>query len=98
MLFVLVMEYMHRCMQKLQTMPDFNFHPKCAKIFLTDICFIDDLIVFAQGDDRSVAFMMEAFHKFSDSTGLRDNLEKCKLYTGGLDENARQGLLRVTGY
>ncbi|XP_058748415.1 uncharacterized protein LOC131621393 [Vicia villosa] len=98
LLFVLVMEYMHRCMRKLQTRPDFKFHPKCAKLSLTNICFADDLILFARGDKRSVAAMMEVFQKFSDSTGLKANPAKCKVYTGGIDDNAKQELLQITGF
>lgn len=76
-------------------MPDFNFHPKCEKMCLTNICFANDLILFARGDDRFVTIMMEAFHKFSDATGLGANLTKCKLYTGGLDDKEKQNLLFI---
>ncbi|XP_058762103.1 uncharacterized protein LOC131635501 [Vicia villosa] len=70
LLFVLVMEYMHRY----------------------------DLILLARGDDRSVALMMETFHNFSASTGLRANPTKCKIYTGVLDDSGKQGLLQITGF
>ncbi|XP_058784051.1 uncharacterized protein LOC131658815 [Vicia villosa] len=59
LLFVLIMEYLHRCLSKLKSKPMFKLHPKCEKVDLTNICFADDLILFARGDINSVQLMME---------------------------------------
>lgn len=42
MLFVLTMEYMQRCLKKLKSQPNFNFHPKYEKLGITNICFAYD--------------------------------------------------------
>jgi hypothetical protein len=84
LLFVLIMEYLHRCLKNLHKKPDFNFHPKCEKLQITNICFADDLIMFTRGDETSVKLMMGEFKKFSDSTGLKANPAKCKVYFGGV--------------
>jgi hypothetical protein len=78
------MEYLHRCLKNLHKKPDFNFHPKCEKLQITNICFADDLIMFTRGDETSVKLMMGEFKKFSDSTGLKANPAKCKVYFGGV--------------
>lgn len=70
LLFVLIMEYLHRCLQKLKMQPDFNFHPRCERLGIINICFADDLLMFVRGDVGSVQVLMECFGQFSASTGL----------------------------
>ena len=49
MLFVIIMEYMHRTLVKMQQNPDFNHHSKCEKIGLTNLTFADDVLLFYRG-------------------------------------------------
>lgn len=65
MLFVMVIEYLHRCLRKLNTMTNFNFHPCCEKLHIVNISFVDDLILFAHGDELSVKLLIHVFRKFS---------------------------------
>lgn len=51
---------------------------------ITDICFADDLLLFASGDKISVKLMMGRFQVFSDSSGLKVNNLKCNVYCGGI--------------
>lgn len=44
-LFVVVMEYLHRKLQRLRRLPDFNFHAKCEKLNIIDMTFADDLLL-----------------------------------------------------
>lgn len=57
-LFVLVMEYLNRPLKQLQTNPDFNYHPKCSKQYITHICFTDDLLLFCRADKISMQLLM----------------------------------------
>lgn len=50
LLFVIIMEYMNRLMYKMQTNPNFNHHAKCEKLNLTNLIFVDDLLLFFRGD------------------------------------------------
>lgn len=84
MLFVLVMEYLHRCLRKLHDNPNFNFHPKCERVGITNIFFADDLMLFTRGDEMSVTLTMETIHNFSAATGLKTSPTKCKVYFGGI--------------
>lgn len=45
-LFVLVMEYLNRCVAELQNRVGFKYHPICAKLKITHVCFADDLMLF----------------------------------------------------
>lgn len=77
LLFVLVMEYLNRCLHQLQHNLNFNYHSKCEKMKITNLSFADDLLLFARGDALSVELMMKTFMKFSYSTSLKINPNKC---------------------
>ena len=47
-LFVITMEYMHRCLHQMQMNPNFNHHPKCEKLQITNLAFADDLLLFLE--------------------------------------------------
>jgi hypothetical protein len=49
MLFVIVMECLNRYLYKMQKDCDFNYHPKCDKLKITNLCFADDLLMFSRG-------------------------------------------------
>ncbi|PNX58470.1 ribonuclease H [Trifolium pratense] len=76
----------------------FLFHAKCEKLGLTNLCFADDLLLFARGDKVSVAIMMEAFDKFSKSTGLKVNPTKCCIFFGGVDQSTKDDIKRLTHF
>lgn len=76
LLFVLIMEYLHRSLRKLKHMPDFNFDPECENLGITNMCFADDLMMFTRGNPVSVQLMMKEFHLFAEATGLVANPTK----------------------
>lgn len=69
---------LHRSSQKLQFLPNYNYHPKCEKLRITNLCFADDLLLFVRGDAMSVQMMMDVLGSFSESTGLRANVRNVK--------------------
>lgn len=85
LLFMEVMEYMHRKLYELKLIPIFNFHSKCEKIGLIDMSFPDDFLFFSRGDEISLQVLMEKFQEFSKSIGLVVNPAKCKIFCGGMD-------------
>lgn len=97
-LFVLVMEYLHGCLAKLQEKPDYKFCPMCVRLKITNICFEDDLLLFARGDIISKNLMMLVFNQFSAYTRFKANPNKCKEYFGGTNNLARARILRTTGF
>lgn len=84
LLFVIIMEYMHRIMMKMQLDPNFNHHTRCEKLSFTNLQFADDVLLLCRGDPISVEVMMEAFKKFTDTTGLKVNSAKCRMYFEGM--------------
>ncbi|XP_058751357.1 uncharacterized protein LOC131624435 [Vicia villosa] len=61
LLFVLVMEYLHRCLAGLKETPGFTHHPRCAKFNITNICFADDLMLFSKGEDQQTILRTTQF-------------------------------------
>lgn len=97
-LFVVIMEYLNRALYRMQLDPNFNHHAKCKKLNIANMSFADDVLLFSQGDTRSIELMMSAFNKFSVSTGLRINPSKCNVSFGGVDANTKQDIINLTNF
>ncbi|CAK8538037.1 unnamed protein product [Lathyrus sativus] len=98
MLFVIVMECLNKYLDKMQEDCDFNYHPKCDKLKITNLCFADDLLMFSRGDKVSVEMMMKTYGKFLKATGLAVNPQKCQIYCAGMDELTRQNVIKASGF
>ncbi|CAK8572760.1 unnamed protein product [Lathyrus sativus] len=97
-LFVILMEYMHRSLTKMQKNANFNHHAKCESLNLTNLTFADDALLFCRGDSISVGLMMKAFNIFSDSTDLVVNYSKCKIFFGGIDDNSKESIKTMSSF
>ncbi|XP_058723307.1 uncharacterized protein LOC131595077 [Vicia villosa] len=98
LLFVLIMEYLHRYLGTLNSNSEFHYHPKCKKLKITHICFADDLLLFSRGDVESVKGLMQKFNEFSAATGLKANPSKCRIYFGGTSVIDQANIKEVTSY
>lgn len=58
-------------------------HFRCQKLGITHLCFVDDLLLFAGGNVRSVQLLKDAFEMFSGASGLKANLTKGQVFFGG---------------
>lgn len=79
LLFVLIMEYLHRILQRLQDDPNFNFHPKCEKLKIINLCFVDDILVCVRGDIGSMKLIMQKMKKNSTTISMYINNPKNKV-------------------
>ncbi|XP_058763491.1 uncharacterized protein LOC131636928 [Vicia villosa] len=98
LLFVLVMEYLHRVLQTLVHNPIFKFHPNCDKLRINILCFADDLLLFVKGDLMSIKLLMSKFREFSAPTGLLASPSKSKVYFGGGDIEEQNLIQQETGF
>lgn len=64
MLFVIVMECLNRYLYKMQKENNYNYHPKCEKLKIANLCLTDDLLMFARGDKISVENMMQEIFSY----------------------------------
>lgn len=44
-LFVLAIEYLTRSLKKLRVQESFKFHPRCQKLRIVQLSFVDDLLL-----------------------------------------------------
>ncbi|XP_050909683.1 uncharacterized protein LOC127123515 [Lathyrus oleraceus] len=98
LLFVIMMEYLNKCFKRLKNNPNFNFHSKCEKLNITNLCFANDLLLFARGDVEFVRLMMTAYNVFSLSTRLKFNPAKCCIFFGGVNQIVRNDIKNLTGF
>lgn len=91
-----MMEYLHRTLQKLKKVHDFNFHSKREKLHIINLSFADDLLIFNQGDTRFIELVMEKLKGFSRSTGLQVSPSKCEAYYGGVKKHIKDEIKGLT--
>jgi hypothetical protein len=98
LLFVIVMEYLHRMLHCLKKVLDFNFHSKCENLNIINLSFADDLLIFTRGDTKSVELIMAKIRDFSHSIGLHVNPSKCKIFYGGVEDNIKDQIKKITSF
>lgn len=97
-LFVIVIEYLNRLLKSLSQMNGFKHHPRCAKLGIIQISFVDDLLLFSKGDITSVSLLFDCFKKFSEASGLIANLSKSSIYFGGVPAGIQHKILPSSGF
>ncbi|XP_048502873.1 uncharacterized protein LOC125498665 [Beta vulgaris subsp. vulgaris] len=83
------------CLGELKNNPDFNFHPKCERLSLTQLMFADDSLLFSRADVSAVTKIMVAFNKFSYASSLVASLDKSNIYIAWVMDH-EAGLLAET--
>ncbi|XP_075074502.1 uncharacterized protein LOC142162093 [Nicotiana tabacum] len=91
------MEYLTRLLKTLKYNPDFNCHPRCAKLNLVQLGFADDLLLFCMGDVISAKLLYACFDSFSKASGLIAKQGKSFIYFGGVAPNILQEILQTLG-
>ncbi|XP_075106880.1 uncharacterized protein LOC142179890 [Nicotiana tabacum] len=92
------MEYLTRKLKNLQRNSDYNFHPKCAKMQIIQLSFVDDLLIFSRGDMRSIRLLMDCFNEFSRCSGMIANKDKSFIYIGGVSREMQEEILAVSEF
>jgi len=98
LLFVLTMEYLSRLFKHASTQQGFEYHHHCKRMGMTHLMFTDDLIIFCKANPTSLHLLMNAFHVFTRSTGLKANLDKSNIVFGGDCSQTQQECLDITGF
>ena len=88
-LFVICMNALSKKIDKAASDKRIGYHPNCKKLKLTHLCFADDLMVFVEGNKKSIESTLEVFEDFAIHSGIKISLEKSTLYMAGIQENQR---------
>ena len=95
-LFTLVMEVLTLMLKyNVQTTASFRFHNKCEKERIINVCFADDLFLFARGEINSAKVVMHALNEFKDCSGLVPSMPKSKAFFCNVSDQVKQAILRV---
>ncbi|GJX40550.1 hypothetical protein Tco_0255540 [Tanacetum coccineum] len=80
-LFTLIMEVLTLMLQRgVQNASSFTYHRYCSKLELINLCFADDLFLFAHGDVDSVKIIKDALFEFKEVSSLVPSLPKSTAY------------------
>ncbi|GJV62569.1 hypothetical protein Tco_1473397 [Tanacetum coccineum] len=95
-LFTLVMEVLTLMIQrKVQETDRFTYHRYCSKMELVNLCFADDLFLFAYGDVDSASIIKEALDEFKNASGLVPSLPKSTAYFCNVLNHVKLSILQV---
>lgn len=107
LLFTVCMEYLSRMLSGAKDNKELSYHPRCASMKITHLCFVDDLMIFCKGNLGSVKVIKTILEEFGTVLGLQLNAPKSRVYLGSDSEhihhfickqfNMAEGLL-PTGY
>ncbi|KAJ0833348.1 putative RNA-directed DNA polymerase [Helianthus annuus] len=95
-LFTLVMEVL-TCILNHATRIDssFRFHNKCEKQRIVNLCFADDLFLFARGDMGSARCIMSSLTKFTRMSGLIPSAQKSTGFFCNVPNNVKREILSI---
>lgn len=60
-----------------------GYYPRCRQIRLTHLCFAYDLMIFVDGQKKSIEGEISIFNDFAVKSGLKISLEKSTMYLAG---------------
>ncbi|GJW84458.1 hypothetical protein Tco_0157603 [Tanacetum coccineum] len=70
-LFTLIMEVFTLMLKRrARESPVFTYHRYCSDLELINLCFADDLFIFAHGDPESATVIMDALDEFKNASGV----------------------------
>ncbi|GJU20601.1 polypyrimidine tract-binding protein homolog 2 isoform X1 [Tanacetum coccineum] len=95
-LFTLIMEILTLMLQRRVREDDsFTYHRYCDKLDIINLCFVDDLFLFAHGDEDSDQVIMGALDEFKLASGLTPNLPKSTAYFCNVLNHAKLSILNI---
>lgn len=97
LLFVICMDYLSRVIGMMSNMKHFHFIPNVKFLSYHIFSLQMYLILCCKGEFSSVYLLLRAFKLFSDSPGLKANVNKSDIYYCAIDEDKVQRVVNVCG-
>ncbi|GJW47799.1 hypothetical protein Tco_0079445 [Tanacetum coccineum] len=95
-LFILIMEVLTLMLQRrVHDSQVFTYHRFCSKLELINLCFVDDLFLFAYGDVHSASIIKEALEEFEGASGLTPSLPKSTAYFCNVLNHVKLSILQI---
>ncbi|KAL8091842.1 hypothetical protein AgCh_034194 [Apium graveolens] len=67
----------------------FKYHPKCAKLGITHLSFVDDLLLFSAADPFSVQILKDSLDEFGSCSGLWPNNAKSNIFSDNVPYDSK---------
>ncbi|XP_071687999.1 uncharacterized protein [Rutidosis leptorrhynchoides] len=95
-LFTLIMEALSLMLiRRASNGDDFRYHPKCEQLKLINLCFADDLFLFAAADLNSVEVIRDALEEFKACSGLTLSLPKSTAFFANVYNVLKEAILNL---
>ena len=92
------MEYLSRILLKVGNMEGFKYHDNCSGLKLNHLMFADDVLLFCNGDYRSISYMLQGLELFSRTSGLFPNPAKTSMYCVGMESKEVTRVGELSGF
>ncbi|XP_021996129.1 uncharacterized protein LOC110893325 [Helianthus annuus] len=93
-LFTLVMEVLTAILHHaVRIDSSFKFHNKCEKQQIINLCFADDLFLFARGEVNSARCIMSSLSKFTKMSGLQPSNQKSTIFFCNVNGHVKNAIL-----
>nr|GEW40579.1 hypothetical protein [Tanacetum cinerariifolium] len=76
----------------------FTYHRYCSKLNIINLCFADDLFLFAHGDEDPTYVIMDSLEEFKNVLGLTPSLPKSIAYFCNALNHVKLGILSILPY
>ncbi|GJR37695.1 putative RNA-directed DNA polymerase, eukaryota, reverse transcriptase zinc-binding domain protein [Tanacetum coccineum] len=95
-LFTLVMEVLTLMLRRRVNRSDsFGYHRYCEELQIINVCFADDLFLFARGDVNSATVIMESLEEFKATSGLVPSLPKSTAFFCNVVNHVKTAILTI---
>nr|GEV33141.1 hypothetical protein [Tanacetum cinerariifolium] len=95
-LFTLVIEILTLILKRrVQLSKSFRYHRYCEEIHLINVCFADDLFIFASGDVESSRVIMDSLEEFKVTSGLILSILKSTAYFCNVLNHTKVAILSI---
>ncbi|GJZ73239.1 hypothetical protein Tco_0637385 [Tanacetum coccineum] len=95
-LFTLIMEVLTLMLsRRVRDSELFTYHRYCSELEIVNLCFADDLFLFAHGDANSARVIMEVLDEFKLASGLTPSLPKSTAYFCNVLNHTKLAILQT---
>ncbi|GJZ38175.1 hypothetical protein Tco_0584366 [Tanacetum coccineum] len=95
-LFTLIMEVLTLMLsRRVRDSELFTYHRYCLELEIVNLCFADDLFLFAHGDENSARVIMEVLDEFKLASGLTPSLPKSTTYFCNVLNHTKLAILQI---
>ncbi|GJV52851.1 putative reverse transcriptase domain, reverse transcriptase zinc-binding domain protein, partial [Tanacetum coccineum] len=95
-LFTLVMEVLNLIIQRKVRLSDsFCYHNHCEELQIINVCFADDLFIFARGEVESARLIIDSLDEFKRTSGLVPSIPKSTAYFCNVRNHIKIAILSI---